>query len=323
MNQEADMNSNLFNCLVVGSGIIGRGWMYVFARAGCSTRVYDENPEQTRKALRWFELTLEEDIKDGFITGKQAQNYRGLVCSCSRLEDALEGMEYIQENGPENLEIKRSIIQRVDRLADPAAIIASSTSSLDINAIAEGVPGIRRCITAHPFNPPHVIPAVEILPAEETDPAVTSAAVDFLKRAGQKPVLMNYFLVGYLINRIQAAVVREALHLVTTGAASVEAVDTLMSDGLGLRWALFGSFGINHTNADGGLREYYTRYGGAYKYIMDDLDSTPPSFDPEMIELVGKGVDDMLGKTSVAGLCRWRDRLVQKIRILKEEDPRP
>ena len=165
------------------------------------------------------------------------------------------------------------------------------------------------------------MPIVEVMATENTDPSVTNRTVDFLKRVGQKPVIMNYFLPGYLINRIQAAVVREANHLVTRGAASVEDVDTLMSHGLGLRWALFGSFGINHTNADGGVREYYTRYGKAYQSIMKDLDSTPPTFDPDMIELIGKGVDDMLGETTVTDCCRWRDRLVRKIRKMKDEDP--
>ncbi|MBN1224932.1 MAG: 3-hydroxyacyl-CoA dehydrogenase [Candidatus Aminicenantes bacterium] len=317
------MASNFLKCLVVGAGVIGRGWVYVFSRAGCPTRIYDEDPAQMQKAISWFNSTLEEDIKDGFITRAEAKDCRALISSHSRLEEAMEGVEYIQESGPENLEVKRSIFQRVDRSSDLGTIIASSTSSLDIDAIAQGVRGIRRCITAHPFNPPHIVPVVEVLPAKETDPDVTTATVEFLKRIGQKPIVMNHFVVGYLINRIQAAVVREALHLVTKGVASVEAVDTLMSDGLGLRWALFGSFGINHTNADGGIREYYSRYGKAYQSIMSDLDSTPPAFDPDMIEFIGKGVDEMLGKTPVADHCRWRDRLVRRIRDLKEQDPRP
>jgi 3-hydroxyacyl-CoA dehydrogenase len=297
--------------------------MYVFSRAGCLTHIIDEDPDQTKKALDWFNITLKEDIKDGFITESGADECRSLVSAFTDLEEALSDVEYVQESGPEDLEIKHEIFVRADDVADPRAIIASSTSAIDINLIAEGVPGIDRCLTAHPFNPPHIVPIVEVMATEQTDPSVTTRTVDFLKRVGQKPVVMNYFLPGYLINRIQAAVVREAIHLVTRGAASVEDVDTLMSHGLGLRWALFGSFGINHTNADGGVREYYSRYGKAYQAVMNDLDSTPPSFDPAMNELIGKGVDDMLGDTTVAECCSWRDRQVRRIRRLKEEDPLP
>ena len=310
-------------CAVVGTGVIGRGWMYVFSRAECPTRVYDADSAQTQKALAWLDATLEEDIKDGFITSADSKKIKGMVSSFNDLEAALKGVEYVQEAGPENLSIKNAIFLEVDRLADPSAIIASSTSALDINAITQGVTGISRCITAHPFNPPHIVPVVEVLPTEKTSQDVTKRTVDFLKSIGQKPILMNYFIAGYLINRIQAAVVREAIHLVSSGAASVEAVDTLMSDGLGLRWALFGSFGINHTNADGGIREYYTRYGKAYQSIMNDLDSSPPSFNAAMIELIAEGVENMYGETAVADHCRWRDRLVRKIRALKDEDPRP
>lgn len=315
------MESGLLKCAVVGSGVIGRGWMYVFARAGCLTHVFDQNPDQSKKAFEWFDVTLEEDIKDGFITQVEADRCRSLVSSCTDLKEALSGVEYVQESGPENLEIKHDIFVQLDDIADPSAILASSTSAIDINLIAEGLSGMARCVIAHPFNPPHIVPIVEVMGTGKTDPALVTRTVEFLKLVGQKPVVMNFFLPGYLINRIQAAVVREANHLVTRGAASVEDVDALMSHGLGLRWALFGSFGINHTNADGGVREYYTRYGKAYQDIMNDLDSTPPAFDSDMIELIGKGVDDMLGDTTVKECCRWRDRLVRKIRKLKEENP--
>jgi L-gulonate 3-dehydrogenase len=319
--KEANMESDLMKCAVVGTGVIGRGWMYVFTRAGCPTHVIDRDPDQVKRALEWFDVTLEEDIKDGFITQGGADRCRSLISSYSDLKEALSGIEYVQESGPENLEIKHEIFVRADEVADPGAILASSTSAIDINLIAEGLSGMARCVTAHPFNPPHIVPIVEVMGTEKTDPAVVTRTVEFLKRVGQKPVVMNYFLPGYLINRIQAAVVREANHLVVRGAASVADVDALMSHGLGLRWALFGSFGINHTNADGGVREYYSRYGQAYQDIMNDLDSTPPTFDPEMIQLIGKGVDDMLGDVTVEDCCRWRDRLVRKIRKLKDEDP--
>ena len=315
--------SEIRNVALVGTGVIGRGWMRVFSRAGCRTHLYDNDPSQTRKALAWFEESLKLDVSDGFITAKEAESSRTLVSTHDDLADALSGVQYIQESGPEKLEIKRTIFRLLDQTADPEAIIASSTSSLDMNKIAEGLHGISRCIMAHPFNPPHIIPVVEVMPTRKTNPEVTKATIDFLKRAGQKPVLVNFYVSGYLINRIQAAVVREAIHQVERGVADVDAVDTVIRDGLGLRWALFGNFGVNNTNADGGVREYYSRFGEGYKAIMKDLDSTPPTFAPDMIERIGRGVDAMEGKTPLSAICRWRDRMVLRIRALKEKDPHP
>ena len=315
--------SEIRNVALVGTGVIGRGWIRVFSRAGCRIHLYDNDRSQTRKALEWFEESLKLDVSDGFITAKDAESSRALVAPYDDLTDALSGVQYIQESGPEKLEIKRTIFRLVDQTADPEAIIASSTSSLDMNQIAEDLHGISRCIMARPFNPPHIIPVVEVMPTRKTNPEVTKATVDFLKRVGQKPVIVNFYVSGYLINRIQAAVVREAIHQVERGVANVDAVDTVIRDGLGLRWALFGNFGVNNSNADGGIREYYSRFGEGYTTIMKDLDSTPPTFTPDMIEKIGRGVDAMEGKTPLSAICRWRDRMVLRIRALKEKDPHP
>jgi L-gulonate 3-dehydrogenase len=307
----------------VGTGVIGRGWMRVFSRGGCRTNLFDKDPGQVKKALVWLEEQLKLDIADGFITKEEAKQNRGRVFAHDDLREALAGAEYIQESGPENLQAKQKIFAKVDAAANPKAIIASSTSGMDMNEIAKDLPGISRCIMAHPFNPPHIIPLVEVMPTKRTDPEVVKQTVLFLSSLGQKPVLVKFFVTGYLINRIQAAVVREANHLVESGVADVDTVDSVIRDGLGLRWALFGQFGTDNTNADGGIRECYTRYGHLYTDIMNDLDPKPPSFTPEMIERIGKGTDAMEGTASLSAICRWRDRMVLKIRALKEKDPHP
>jgi L-gulonate 3-dehydrogenase len=308
---------------LIGTGVIGRGWIQVFSRAGCETRIYDPDARMADSAMKWVEDDLIRDKADGFIDADEIKSRLDLISVHDDLEDALDSAEYIQESGPENIRIKQSIFSQADRISDPSAIIASSSSALDINQIAEGLKGISRCILAHPYNPPHVIPAVEVLPTKKASPGVIKRAMDFLNSVGQVAILMNFHVDGFLGNRIQSAVVREAIHLVERGVASVEAVDAVVCHGLGLRWALFGNFGVNNTNADGGIREYYKKYGEGYKADMNDLDSAPPPFDQEMIERIAKGVDDMEGGASVAELCRWRDRMIRKIRRLKEEDPHP
>jgi 3-hydroxyacyl-CoA dehydrogenase len=307
----------------VGTGVIGRSWIQVFSGAGCRTRIYDASPEQVKNALVWFEEALEQDIADGIVTANEAEARRSLVSAHDNLKEAVRGAEYIQESATERLDIKRNLYAELDRIAPPAAILASSTSALDINDIAAGLPGISRCIMAHPFNPPHVIPVVEVLPTKQTRAAVTTRTMAFLKHVGSRPVLLNSYVTGFLGNRIQAAVVREAIHLVERGIGDVEAVDAVICHGLGLRWALLGSFGVNNTNADGGVREYYRRFGNTYEALINALDSTTPSFTPDMIERIARGVDAMEGDSPTTEICKWRDRLVRKIRDLKEKDPHP
>ena len=296
---------------VVGTGVIGRSWALLFARAGCRTRIYDRDPAPVENALAWLDQNLETESRQ-----------RALISAHAKLTDAIDGAGYVQESGPEDIEIKRAIYRDLDQAADPQAILGSSTSAHDMSEIANGLAGANRCIVAHPVNPPHVIPIVEILPGVKTQPEVVTRTRDFMTSIGQTPVLMNFYVPAFLLNRMQAALLREAISLVESGVADVDAVDAVIRDGLGLRWALLGPFGVANTNADGGIREYFTRYGEAYKNCMDQLGPTP-SFDLEMIERLGRGTDAMTGNSSRDETLRWRDRLICKIRELKAKDPQP
>jgi 3-hydroxyacyl-CoA dehydrogenase len=308
---------------LVGTGVIGQGWIQVFSRSGCRVHIYDKDPAQVKKALNLIDEALRLYVAEGLVTPQEAETRRALVSPYAELKEAVSGVEYVQESGPERLDEKRAIFGEIDRVANPSTIIASSTSSLDISEISNGLSNGNRCIMVHPFNPPHVIPVVEVLPAKWTDPAVVARTVEFLKSVGQKPLLLGFYVKGFLLNRIQAAVVREAIHLVEKKVADVDAIDTGIRDGLGLRWAILGTFGVNNTNAEGGVREYYSKFGDSYRAIMDDLGPTPPSFDPEMIERIARSVDVMEGAAPLSEVRSWRDRMVQKIRTLKEEDPHP
>lgn len=309
---------------VVGTGVIGRSWIRVFAGAGCRTRIYDHDPAQVERAFAWLDEELDLDAKDGVLRPREAAATRARVSSHGALADALEGAGYVQESGPERLDVKRSVYRDLDRLATGDAILASSTSTMDMTEIAAGLSGARRCIVAHPTNPPHVVPAVEVLPGRDTDPAVVERTVRFLRAVGQTPVVLRRYAVGFALNRMQAALVREAIDLVESGVADVEGVDTLIRDGLGLRWALLGPFGVGNCNADGGIREYYAKYGQAYIGLMRALRSDPPSFDPAMIERVARATEGTEGSPArVPEILRWRDRLIAKIRALKVADPHP
>ena len=307
---------------VVGTGVIGRSWAFLFARAGCRTRLHDSDPAQLKNALAWLDQNLQTGFGESWFTAAEVETCRALISVHATLSDALDGAGYVQESGPEDLEIKTAIYRDLDQAADLQTILGSSTSAHDMSEIANGLTGANRCIVAHPVNPPHVIPIVEILPGVKTDPDVVTRTRDFMASVGQSPVLMNFYVPAFLLNRMQAAVLREAISLVESGVADVDAVDAVIRDGLGLRWALLGPFGVADTNADGGIREYFTRYGEAYKNCMDQLGPTP-SFDAEMIERLGLGTDAMMGNSSRGETLHWRDRLIRRIRELKAKDPQP
>jgi len=287
---------------VVGTGVIGRSWARVFARAGCRTHMFDPDRGQAEKAGAWLEDLVQVTVHKDLVS-------------------AVSGAGYVQESGPERIESKRAIYAEMDRVASPEAILACSTSALDMTDIASGLAAERRSLVAHPVNPPHVVPVVEVLPGKKTDPVVTRRTCEFLASVGQKPVLLNFYIPGFLLNRMQAALVREAIYLVESGVADVEAVDTVIREGLGLRWALLGPFGVADTNADGGIREYFTRYGSSYAELMNHLGSTP-SFDAALIERLGRATDAM-SKASRSEMLRWRDLMIRRIRALKQENPKP
>jgi len=226
----------------------------------------------------------------------------------------------VQESGPENLEAKRTMFAELDRLAPPKAVLASSTSTLDMTKIAEGLTGASRCIVAHPVNPPHVVPVVEVLGGAHTDPLVVRKSVRFLERVGQAPVLLRKFVPGFLLNRMQAALVREAVHLVKEGVTTPEGVDAVVREGLGLRWALMGPFGVANTNADGGLREYFARYGPSFQMLCGDL-ASEFALTPELIESMAKSVDATNRRVPREVQRSWRDDMVVRIRELKAMHP--
>jgi 3-hydroxyacyl-CoA dehydrogenase len=306
---------------VVGTGVIGRSWIQVFARAGCTVSVFDADPAQARRALAWFRADVKALRARKEIKKKEARARLDRVSLAKSLEAALAGVGYVQESGPERLDLKRALYAELDRVAPATAILASSTSTLDMTEIAAGLPGARRAIVAHPVNPPHVVPVVEVLGGAETDAKVVQRTIRFLREVGQSPVLMYRYAFGFILNRMQAALVREAADLVARGVADVEAVDTAIRDGLGLRWALLGPFGVANTNADGGVAEYFTRFREAYHGLWDDL-NTSTRFTDELIAQL-HGQTEVMHTAPLERQRAWRDRMVLGIRELKAASPMP
>jgi len=302
------MNSPASNkpVAVVGAGVIGRSWAALFLRAGCRTTLFDTDRAQLGRAASWI-VSQEPNRPGGLRLGDS-------------LAHAVAGASYVQECGPERLAEKQKLFADLDRAASPDAILASSTSAFDMTGIARGLRHPRRCIVAHPVNPPHIVPVVEVLGGELTDPAIVVETQEFMRAVGQTPVLLRKHVHGFLLNRLQFALVREAVHLLKSGVADVEAIDAVVREGLGLRWALLGPFGVADTNKDDGVRGYFGGYEEWITDLMNQLGPTP-EFDEAVIEQIGQALDDARGEVPREDVRAWRDRMVVEIRRLKAENP--
>jgi len=289
---------------IVGAGLIGRAWAIVFARAGCSVAIYDAVPE----ALAGCETLLRENISDlaqhGLIDEAPAV-VLARITPVATLAEALHGAVLVQENVRETIEAKRAIFAEMDTLAAPDTILASSTSWLMASEFSADLPGRHRMLVGHPVNPPYLVPLVEIAPAPWTSATAVQRAHDIYQRAGQTPVLLKKEITGFLLNRIQGAVLNEALNLYADGYASVEDLDKVMKDGLGLRWAFMGPFETIDLNAPEGVVDYAQRYGPTYRDVAQA--QRPNDWDSAVLARVEVERRTDLPASQLAERTRWRD----------------
>jgi L-gulonate 3-dehydrogenase len=248
---------------IVGSGSIGVAWAIVFARAGCEVLVHDPDP------VRLGLVPAEVDQRLQLLS--QADLLREPVAAISArihcladLQAAVANAQFVHECGPEQLEIKRAIFADLDRWAPADAVLASSSSAITISQIADGLPGRHRALIAHPGNPPYLIPIVEIVPGPFTDERHVQAVMSFMDEVGMSPVHVRTEIEGFIFNRLQGAILREAYDLVRDGVATAADIDRVMHEGLGRRWALVGPFTTAHLNVRGGITAHAARMGSAY-----------------------------------------------------------
>jgi L-gulonate 3-dehydrogenase len=253
---------------LVGLGLVGRAWAISFARARHEVSLWDERAEAVDETLSFANKILPDLDAEGLLDGEPALSVRGRMRRAGSLEEALEGAAHVQESTPEDVEAKRQIFARLDRAADPETILASSTSAILPSLFTEALAGRARCLVAHPINPPYLIPAVEIVPSPWTDAAVVERTASLLRSAGHAPITMTREIDGFIVNRLQGALLEEAFRLVSQGFAGVEEVDMALREGLALRWSFMGPFETIDLNAPGGVRDYAARYGEIYARIF-------------------------------------------------------
>ena len=253
---------------VIGSGFVGRAWAISFARAGCEVALWDQDKDAPGKALAYVERLLPDLEANDLLNGSAAGKVAAQIHVAPTLKSALEGVVHVQENTPEDVDVKRAVFAQLDAAAPPDAVLASSTSAILPSAFTEGLKGRARCLVVHPINPPYLIPAAEVVPAPWTAPEAVERTANFLRAAGHAPIVMKREIDGFVMNRLQGALLEEAFRLVEQGYAGVEDIDVGIRDGLALRWSFMGPFETIDLNAPAGVRDYAERYQGIYSGIF-------------------------------------------------------
>jgi L-gulonate 3-dehydrogenase len=253
------------NVAIVGVGLIGRAWATIFARAGWNVRLTDPHVPTLAAAPRLIRDELHALARHGLTEDPDGAVAR--VSIAASLREAVMDVEFVQENGPEKVEEKKIIFGELDKLAPSNALLVSSTSAIPASRFTEALPGRARCLVGHPVNPPHLIPLVEICGAPWTAPEAIDGARKIYREIGQVPVTVNREIDGFVLNRLQGALLAEAFRLVGEGYISADDLDHTVKDGLGLRWSFLGPFETIELNAPGGIPDYCARYTGFYKEL--------------------------------------------------------
>lgn len=296
---------------VVGLGTIGQRWAATFAHHGYEVSCYDPDP------TRWQAFqALHPALIDDLERLAPARTARGPVRFSSDLGKALASVAFVQESGPERLDLKQELLVAIERNVGDDVVIASSSSALLVSDMQANCARPQRIVLAHPFNPVHLMPLVEIVGGRDTAPEVIEQTRAFYEALGKKPAVLRKEVTGHLALRLMGAMWREAIALVESGVASAEDVDRAFCYGPGPKWTLQGSFISNHLNAEG-IEAFLTKYGKTYQDIWDDLGDA--RLEPATIARVSREVRAAIGERSDAELRDQRDAgLVDLLRVMTQ-----
>ncbi|WP_176061366.1 3-hydroxyacyl-CoA dehydrogenase [Paraburkholderia sp. BCC1876] len=303
---------------IVGGGSIGIAFAVVFARAGWQVRLYDPAVERRELAAAEIMQRLDELTRFGLLD-EAASEIAARVAIVTTLEAAAADADLVQECAPEREAIKRDLFAQLDRAAPPHAILASASSFLAASRfVDETLPGRGRCLVAHPGNPPYLIPVVEIVPAPFTDADAVTRAMKLFTEAGLKPIRVAREVEGFVFNRLQGALLREAYCLVRDGVASVDDVDTVVREGLGLRWSVIGPFETVDLNTRGGIASHAQKMGPSYARMGAERGQHDP-WTSELVAAVDTARRSALPLDQWEARVAWRDRALMSLARYRKE----
>ncbi|NNM72209.1 3-hydroxyacyl-CoA dehydrogenase NAD-binding domain-containing protein [Enterovirga aerilata] len=290
---------------VVGTGVIGASWAAHFLARGLDVIATDPSPDAESRLRADVDAAWPALVELGLAPHASRSRLRFVP----ELESAVADVDFVQENGPEREDVKRELFRRIGEAAAPDVILASSSSGFGPSVFQDAARNPERVLVGHPFNPPHLVPLVEVVGGRATSDEALEAAMAFYAAVGKRPIRIRRELVGHVVNRIQAALWREAFHLVESGAVTVPEVDAAIAHGPGLRWALMGPCLLNHlSGGPGGLKHTLDHLGPLMERMWADLGT--PRLTPELKAALVAGVGQELAAIDPAAMLAERDRLL-------------
>ncbi|MEU6363843.1 3-hydroxyacyl-CoA dehydrogenase NAD-binding domain-containing protein [Streptomyces albidoflavus] len=294
---------NVRRVACVGAGVIGGGWVAHFLARGYDVTAWDPAPDAAQKLRRLVDAAWPALTSLGLAEGASPDR----LTVTETLEQAVADAEFVQESAPEKLDLKRDLLTRLDAATPPGVVIASSTSGYPMTDMQTTAADPSRLVVGHPFNPPYLIPLVEVVGGEHTDPAAVAWATRFYETAGKSVITMDNEVPGFIANRLQEALWREALHMVANGEATVRDIDLSITEGPGLRWAVMGpmlTFAL--AGGEGGMAHMLDHFGPSLKSPWTRLEA--PELDKELYDAVVAGCDEAADGRSIADLVAERDK---------------
>jgi L-gulonate 3-dehydrogenase len=306
---------------IVGSGFIGRAWAITFARAGHHVALWDQDAEAPRQAIDFIASVADDLVANDLLNGTSPKVLLDRFRVERTLAAALADTDHVQESAPERLDVKKGLFADLNRLAPPGAVVASSSSAILPSLFTEHLPHRHRCLVIHPINPPYLIPAAEVVPAPWTAPEIVERARAFLVAAGQAPIVMKRELDGFVMNRMQGALLEEAFRLVADGFATAEDIDVGIREGLALRWSFMGPFETIDLNAPQGVRDYVERYQGIYSNLFAQMQRRVDWAGPVLAQIERQRRTKLPAERLVERQ-KWRDRRLMALAAHKRRAAR-
>src|SRR4249919_3995976 len=308
-------NKPIRRVAIIGTGVIGASWAALFLAKGLEVTATDVAPNAEATLRRFIEAAWPALKKLGLAPGASQSK----LTFTSDLAAAVRGADLVQENGPERIDFKKKLYGQLDELLPPDVIIASSSSGLTMSEIQSGAASHpERCVIAHPFNPPHLVPLVEIVGGAKTSEATIRRAAEFYTSIGQRTVRLNKETPGHVANRLQAALAREVYYLVAEGVVSAADVDTALSWGPGLRWGIMGNMMLNHLGGGpGGIEHFFQQFTAPMTAWWKVLGS--PVLTLEVQKKLIDGVHAEVGSRSIAELESQRDEILLGLLELRKK----
>jgi 3-hydroxyacyl-CoA dehydrogenase len=299
-------NKSIRRIAIIGTGVIGASWTALFLAKGLEVVATDIAPNAEASLRKFVENAWPALKRLGLSAGASQSNLK----FTAEIAQALGGADLVQENGPERIDFKQKLYGQLDELLPPGVIIASSSSGLTMSEVQKGAASHpERCVIAHPFNPPHLIPLVEIVGGTKTSEATIQRAAEFYTSIGQRTVRLNKEMPGHVANRLQAALAREVYYLVAEGVVSAADVDTALCWGPGLRWGIMGNMMLNHLGGGpGGIEHFFQQFSGPMTAWWKTLGS--PVLSPEVQKKLIESVHAEVGSRSIEELEAERDEVL-------------